>query len=43
MINLRDRIIAGERAAIAKAITLVESSREESVFQVHQVLVNLHL
>jgi LAO/AO transport system kinase len=38
MINLRDRIIAGERAAIAKAITLVESSREEDINHSHELI-----
>ena len=37
MMKLRDRIIAGERAAIAKAITLVESSREEDIIQSHEL------
>ena len=41
MINLRDRIIAGERAAIAKAITLVESSREEDINQSHELISEL--
>ena len=31
MQDLKNRIIAGERAAIAKAITIVESSREEDI------------
>ncbi|MDA9652016.1 methylmalonyl Co-A mutase-associated GTPase MeaB [Pelagibacteraceae bacterium] len=39
--NLRDRIIAGERAAIAKAITLVESSREEDIIQSHELISEL--
>jgi LAO/AO transport system kinase len=39
--KLRDRIIAGERAAIAKAITLVESSREEDVIQSHELISEL--
>ena len=41
MMNLRDRIIAGERAAIAKAITLVESSREEDIIQSHELISEL--
>ena len=41
MINLRNRIIAGERAAIAKAITLVESSREEDIIQSHELISEL--
>jgi LAO/AO transport system kinase len=39
--KLKDRIIAGERAAIAKAITLVESSREEDVIQSHELISEL--
>jgi LAO/AO transport system kinase len=39
--KLRDRIIAGERAAIAKAITLVESSREEDIIQSHELISEL--
>ena len=41
MMKLRDRIIAGERAAIAKAITLVESSREEDIIQSHELISEL--
>ena len=41
MFKLRDRIIAGERAAIAKAITLVESSREEDIIQSHELISEL--
>ena len=41
MMKLRDRIIAGERAAIAKAITLVESSREEDIVQSHELISEL--
>ena len=41
MMKLKDRIIAGERAAIAKAITLVESSREEDVIQSHELISEL--
>jgi LAO/AO transport system kinase len=39
--KLKDRIIAGERAAIAKAITLVESSREEDIIQSHELISEL--
>jgi LAO/AO transport system kinase len=39
--KLRDRIIAGERAAIAKAITLVESSREKDIIQSHELISEL--
>ena len=31
MQDLKNRILLGERAAIAKAITIVESSREEDI------------
>ena len=41
MMKLKDRIIAGERAAIAKAITLVESSREEDIIQSHELISEL--
>ncbi|MDC1366082.1 methylmalonyl Co-A mutase-associated GTPase MeaB [Pelagibacterales bacterium] len=41
MVKLRDKIIAGERAAIAKAITLVESSREEDIIQSHELISEL--
>ena len=41
MMKLSDRIIAGERAAIAKAITLVESSREEDIIQSHELISEL--
>ena len=41
MMKLRDRIKAGERAAIAKAITLVESSREEDIIQSHELISEL--
>ena len=41
MMKLRDRIVAGERAAIAKAITLVESSREEDIIQSHELISEL--
>ena len=41
MMKLRDRIIVGERAAIAKAITLVESSREEDIIQSHELISEL--
>ena len=41
MMKLRDKIIAGERAAIAKAITLVESSREEDIIQSHELISEL--
>ena len=41
MMKLRDRIIEGERAAIAKAITLVESSREEDIIQSHELISEL--
>ena len=41
MMKLRDRIIAGERAAIAKAITLVESSREKDIIQSHELISEL--
>ena len=41
MMTLKDRIIAGERAAIAKAITLVESSREEDIIQSHELISEL--
>ena len=41
MMKLRDRIIAGERAAIAKAIALVESSREEDIIQSHELISEL--
>ena len=41
MMKLRDRIIAGDRAAIAKAITLVESSREEDIIQSHELISEL--
>ena len=41
MMKLKDRIIAGERAAIAKAITLVESSREEYIIQSHELISEL--
>jgi LAO/AO transport system kinase len=39
--KLKDRIIAGESAAIAKAITLVESSREEDIIQSHELISEL--
>lgn len=41
MMKLRERIIAGERASIAKAITLVESSREEDIIQSHELISEL--
>ena len=41
MMKLKDRILAGERAAIAKAITLVESSREEDIIQSHELISEL--
>jgi LAO/AO transport system kinase len=41
MKELKDRIVAGERAAIAKAITLVESSREEDIQQSHELISQL--
>ena len=41
MMKLKDRIIAGERAAIAKAIPLVESSREEDIIQSHELISEL--
>ena len=41
MTKLKDSIIAGERAAIAKAITLVESSREEDIIQSHELISEL--
>ena len=41
MKELKDRIVAGERAAIAKAITLVESSRDEDIQQSHELISQL--
>ena len=41
MKELKDRIVAGERAAIAKAITLVESSRDEDIRQSHELISQL--
>ena len=41
MTDLKNRIIAGERAAIAKAITLVESSREEDIDRSHLLISEL--
>ena len=41
MKELKDRIVAGERAAIAKAITLVESSRDEDIQQSHELVSQL--
>ena len=41
MKELKDRIVAGERAAIAKAITLVESSRDEDIQQSHKLISQL--
>ena len=41
MKELKDRIVAGERAAIAKAITLVESSRDEDIQQSHELISKL--
>jgi len=41
MTKLKDSILAGERAAIAKAITLVESSREEDIIQSHELISEL--
>ena len=41
MKELKDRIVAGERAAIAKAITLVESSRNEDIQQSHELISQL--
>ena len=41
MKELKDRIVAGERASIAKAITLVESSREEDIQQSHELISQL--
>ena len=41
MKELKDRIFAGERAAIAKAITLVESSRDEDIQQSHELISQL--
>ena len=41
MKELKDRIVAGERAAIAKAITLVESSRDEDIEQSHELISQL--
>ena len=41
MQDLKNRIIAGERAAIAKAITIVESSREEDIALSHELISEL--
>lgn len=41
MKELKDRIVAGERAAIAKAITLVESSRDEDIQKSHELISQL--
>ena len=41
MKELKDRIVAGERAAIAKAITLVESSSDEDIQQSHELISQL--
>lgn len=41
MKELKDRIVAGERAAIAKAITLVESSRDEDIQESHELISQL--
>ena len=41
MKELKDRIVTGERAAIAKAITLVESSRDEDIQKSHELISQL--
>jgi LAO/AO transport system kinase len=41
MKDLKNRIIAGERAAIAKAITIVESSRAEDIALSHELISEL--